>query len=150
SAEIERGGLVATDRLLHPAATHWSLVFVGFEGRTMTWSRSRRVAEAEVAGAARFLRLGMQSAEPAQVREAGGFLGAAILDKSEGLPRQARRRWQPADRPGIYRREHASVLVRSQTTSVLLDPTVLIGDFIPHFNEAPQDLGTDRIDAVLV
>src|SRR5437867_160384 len=52
------------------------------------------------------------------------LLGALFTGPADGP------RWPAADRPGVYRREHASVLIRSRAASVVLDPLRLgIGHF---------------------
>lgn len=148
--ELGRGGFVAGPRLLYPTADSWSLVFVGFVGDRKTWSRCLHLSEGpELAQAAEFLRLGCRDDEGAAL-EAGKFLGEAVLRRILSQPVEPRKRWPPALRPGIYRREHASLLICSKTTRLLFDPVVLIGDFIPNLNQAPQDPGADRIDAVFI
>jgi L-ascorbate metabolism protein UlaG (beta-lactamase superfamily) len=59
-------------------------------------------------------------------------------------------RWPPSDLPGIYRREHASVLVRSETTTIVVDPQVLAGGWTTNHGHYPADQLPQRIDAVLV
>ena len=53
------------------------------------------------------------------------------------------------DAPGIYRREHASLLVRSRTTGILLDPLALRRG-LPHLESAPVPLGADYVQAVAI
>jgi L-ascorbate metabolism protein UlaG (beta-lactamase superfamily) len=59
-------------------------------------------------------------------------------------------RWPPADVPGIYRREHASLLFRSDTTTVVVDPQVLAGGWTTNHGRYPADDLTQSVDAVLV
>jgi L-ascorbate metabolism protein UlaG (beta-lactamase superfamily) len=51
------------------------------------------------------------------------------------------------DRPGVYRREHASLVIRSRTTSILVDPIAPFAE-LPNLARAPVDESTH--DAVAI
>lgn len=136
------GGRVATDLLLHPEP-----------------DRALRVQLFDGAGPPRSMRAGFD--EPA-----GPEVGAVLRDLT-GVDRgAASRSWLPdpivaeldrargdpavafprIEEPGIYRREHGSVAIRSRTTTVLLDP---VGYWMPHGPRAPVDVD-GAIDAVFI
>lgn len=58
--------------------------------------------------------------------------------------------WPPPDMPGIYRREHASVLIRTGTTTIVVDPQVLAGGWTTNYGHCPADKLSQSIDAILV
>jgi L-ascorbate metabolism protein UlaG (beta-lactamase superfamily) len=65
--------------------------------------------------------------DAATIRGAGGpdliDLASALLDQRVFVPRQpSLDRFAPPDLPGVYRLQHASLLYRSLTTGILVDP----------------------------
>ncbi|HEY1623283.1 MAG TPA: MBL fold metallo-hydrolase [Streptosporangiaceae bacterium] len=59
-------------------------------------------------------------------------------------------RWMSSDLPGMYRREHASLVFRSDTTTVVVDPQVLSGTWTTNHGRYPAGDLTRRVDAVLI
>lgn len=57
-------------------------------------------------------------------------------------------RWPETVEPGLYRREHASLVVRSKTTTLIVDPIPMMA-MLPRISETPLD-PTTRPDAILV
>ncbi|MEX1364812.1 MAG: MBL fold metallo-hydrolase [Nannocystaceae bacterium] len=58
--------------------------------------------------------------------------------------------WSSGARPGIERREHASLVVRSETTAVLLDPICLASEKLPLLSTCPRARDDEHFDAILV
>jgi L-ascorbate metabolism protein UlaG (beta-lactamase superfamily) len=141
---VEDGGLLVEESLLFPQASGWWVGFQQMEAR----SRSELPPEA-VPVVADFLRVLTRSEDVEQVREAWPF------DDPEWLERLTRRgarkgaRWPEPDGPGIYRREHASLLICSRTTRILVDPIRLQRRLL-NMERAPTGLGADRVDAVAI
>jgi L-ascorbate metabolism protein UlaG (beta-lactamase superfamily) len=73
---------------------------------------------------------------------------AALMPRADRVPQSDR--WQPSDLPGIYRREHASLLFRSDTTTVVVDPQVLAGGWTTNYGHYPADHLSQNVDAVLI
>lgn len=57
--------------------------------------------------------------------------------------------WAEHSGPGIYRREHASVLICSRTTSVLVDP-IPLQRRLSHIGSAPGNVSFGHLDAVAI
>jgi hypothetical protein len=150
AGRMRRGERFATDALLFPRSDVWELSIDrdppggAPEGRApRRWSVG--VPDAEVASASAWLR------DVARGQDARDRAGKAALEVagwvSDGSVTP--RAWPRDRRPGVYRREHASVLVRSETTSVLIDPIALAGELLPMISEAPAAREED-LDAILV
>ncbi|HEY1623282.1 MAG TPA: MBL fold metallo-hydrolase [Streptosporangiaceae bacterium] len=70
---------------------------------------------------------------------------ASLGDRGQGAGR-----WPSSRVPGIYRREHASLLFRSDTTTVVVDPQALSKNFTTNGGRYPTDDPDLHIDAVLI
>jgi len=140
-SEITRGGRPATDELLF-----------GWFGRKRNWiweidapSGSKRfeIVPEFVPSVADLVRL----AREVDSREA--FVGAACDDGhdehlirllasglSAGAPYG---RWPAWDHPGLYRREHASLVLRTPAAKLMTDPQSLGAGFTTNFGRYPED-----------
>ena len=113
------GGALVGEALLFPKTDRWRLEF-----RDLGGVHSFEVEE-ELEDIGALLRLGMHSSDDAAFREAAEAFGEEVLDFVLASPEVEPPRWPTAVGPGLQRREHASLLVRSRTTSLLLDPIAL-------------------------
>jgi len=145
---IVDGGMVARPALLFPEADY-ALRIRGFEPGGQGWATRLRFADDSAAEVSAFLR---------RVTRPGAALSDADLYL---LPEHARVRWlrqddeaaapefRPVDEPGLYRREHGCVVLRSRTTTLMLDP---VNHWMPHAPRAPLSLrsGVAAVDAVFI
>jgi len=69
-----------------------------------------------------------------------------MLELRSGPPEE---RWPEIDAPGIYRREHASLVIRSKTTTLLVDPICFWRQY-HHLWRAPTNFGVDAFDGILI
>ena len=79
------------------------------------------------------------------------MLGGADVARVRGIISargSSRPIWPKAVTPGIYRREHASVLIRSRTTSILVDPIGMNGNLELSILRSP--LADESIDAIAI
>jgi L-ascorbate metabolism protein UlaG (beta-lactamase superfamily) len=135
---LETGGMLARDRLLCPTVSDaWSLVLR--EPRPGTGA-AVRIERAGVRPVAALLRLARRSGPPEVWPRICGDAGLRFANECA----------QPSPvpplppGPGIVRLAHASLLVRSRTTSLLLDPIGL--ERFPSMETAPLDgLETDAV-----
>jgi L-ascorbate metabolism protein UlaG (beta-lactamase superfamily) len=145
---LDDGGVVATDELLFPRPGPWQLI-------------ARRIATGQVAAVepdesilpvvGEVLRLGAQ-ADPEAVDVFAaecGFLGRPLLDLLTSGPREVLPTWPVPDGPGLYRREHASLLVRSREATLLIDPITMAISF-PRVADVPLGSPADEISAILI
>ncbi|WP_309896444.1 MBL fold metallo-hydrolase [Archangium sp.] len=140
---VEDGGFLVEEPVLFPEAGSWWVIFQ----QAMERSRSELPEEA-VPVVAEFLRLLSRSEDVERVREAWPFDDAEWLERLTrgGTPDS---RWPEPDGPGIYRREHACVLIRSRTTSILVDP-IQLQRRLPSMRGAPLHPGVEQVDAVAI
>jgi L-ascorbate metabolism protein UlaG (beta-lactamase superfamily) len=151
---IDDGGMVATDALLfgiHARPGDWRWWFSGTPGAK---EFSCDVTEEGVSDAAEVLRT---AAGVASVRELGESVD---LDDLPAPMREAFRAayqqtsphgmWQRISAPGIYRREHASLVIRSATTSVVTDPQGLAKAWTTFDGCYPADREPLAPDAIAV
>lgn len=147
-SQIERGGLLATPKLLYPESTHWTLFFSCPAGpSTPKQSIPIEIDPEEVPEVAEVLRYTLQSEDQESFRVAFSALEPALVERL--LAPVPKHTWPRIDAPGIYRLEHASLLFRSRTTSLLLDPICMIGGELPYMTQAPRELETP-IDGILI
>ncbi|NBD12959.1 MBL fold metallo-hydrolase [Corallococcus silvisoli] len=137
------GGMVLEEEALFPEQGAWQLQFHAPEAAWHT-----EVPPDVLPSIAHFLRLATHGEELQGLREAWPFLeeeGLGLLHLTPA-PRVC---WPTPDTPGIYRREHASLLIRSRTTSILVDP-VSLDRRMPQMSEAPVHLPSQGVDAVAI
>jgi hypothetical protein len=117
------GGYVATDALRFPSLQSWRLKVTEL-GRPQG-GLAVALPESAVKEAAQLVRRALRN--PRGIREEFARFGP-IAEKLGSRPVATRSsdRWPAIRGPGIYRREHASLVIRSATTSILLDPSTLL------------------------
>jgi L-ascorbate metabolism protein UlaG (beta-lactamase superfamily) len=148
---IERGGMAATDRLLtglYRGNERFGFVIMRHGER----AHFSVVEAAEVAVLGELIRQATQRDDGEALREEfRGKVEPGVLDLLCSAAPAPARRWPEATQPGIYRREHASLLIRSRAASVLLDPLCLaLGYFPKTLADAPINRSVERLDAVLI
>jgi L-ascorbate metabolism protein UlaG (beta-lactamase superfamily) len=143
-AAISRGDVVLRDAALFPSVEGWGLGFL--EGDRFS---GFHLDDDEREAFGELLRLGATSDDVAAFREAGEALGEEVLDFLTRPGAVPMSRWPRSDRPGIYRREHASLLVRSETTSVLIDP-IGMQTGLPNISRAPMRGDAPPPDAIAI
>ena len=148
AAAITRGGMVAKPALLYPPAD-FALRIRGFEPGSAGWTTRLRFDEDSAVDVAAFLR---------RLTRHGEVPSDADLDP---LPERVRAHWLRPDgvaetpefpevnAPGLYRREHGCVILRSRTTTLMLDP---VNHWMPHAPRAPLGLrpGGAAVDAIFI
>lgn len=137
---VTDGGTVATEALLHPSAEYaFRLRVFGPNGSAdQVTTRFDESMAVEVAWVLRSLTGDAESVPdlswlPRTV--------CTLLTQGESVPVPA---FPRVERPGIYRREHGCVVIRSETTSVILDP---VSFWMPQAPRTPiaADGGVDAI-----
>jgi L-ascorbate metabolism protein UlaG (beta-lactamase superfamily) len=150
---VHRGGVVLTPTALFgdAPASRWLLVRRFTEGRERlpSFGYVADLEPDEVEAAADFIRDGATATDDGAFWSAQAHLGDDFVSRLAGPPAAGAPRWPTPDRPGIYRREHASLLIRSRHASVLLDPLSTMVCF-PQLDRLPPDNGYASLDAVLV
>jgi len=157
--EIEKGGVVATDALFFGAystpSRDWTMYAQVRRGQELPRS-GVRLPVGSVNWAGQLLRAAGYSQDAAGLRDAaaanlpGRFaevLGACLQPAENEASFGA---WPAVDAPGIYRREHASLVIRSRTTTLLLDPQMLNLGECTHFSRYPRESGPLDVDAILL
>lgn len=149
-AALDAGGPVLTEAALFPFVERWRLVLRAAGSRLST-----SFAAADLPLVAALLRdLVRPGEDAARFRERwADVLGADAVARLSGgaaaVPADAGR-WPAVDRPGLYRREHASLLLRSARATVLVDPIGLSSGLMPSLRLLPAEGGTGPLDAVLI
>ena len=151
-AEITRGGRPATDELLF-----------GWYARGHEWiwqidspsgARLLEVSPEAVSSIADLVRAARDAESPEAFSEiASGFdhdedlirlLTSCLTDDaSYGC-------WPAADAPGLYRREHASLVLRTPGSSLITDPQSLSSQWTTNFGRYPADPRSLRTSRVLL
>jgi L-ascorbate metabolism protein UlaG (beta-lactamase superfamily) len=140
---VEDGGYLVEERVLFPETSSWWVVFQEGEERLST-----ALPEEEVRRVADFFRVATHARTRREVREAWPFDEEAWREKLVvSLPSQTE--WPEPEGPGIYRREHASLLIRSRTTGLLVDP-IGLQRRLPNMRQAPHSSRLDAVDAVAI
>jgi len=157
--EVEKGGVVATDALFFEAfrepARDWTLIAQVRRGQQVLRSGVRLPVES-VSWAAQLIRAASAGQDPQQLTsQAATHLSSRFaqvfgtcLEPAEDEASYGA--WPAVDAPGIYRREHASLVIRSRTTTLLLDPQVLNVGESTHSSRFPRESGPLEPDAILI
>jgi len=155
--EVAHGGFAAADALMFPQTSQWRfLLSVRDDEFSLTGAvtaRRGRAGAAKTDSPLPALIRDLVAAEgPAAIRERWG---SSVSEKALGklfarAPDLPDKRWPEVRAPGLYRREHASLVVRSRTTTVVLDPVLLAATEFPYLPGAPANLGVEAVDAVLI
>lgn len=146
---IASGGLFAREALLFPRAERWSFM-ITLEDEELS-VKGGGTAERMGRTASEFVRSATQTEDLDAFRERwSGLITGKMMDRLCAPAKAAAPRWPQAREPGLYHREHASLLVRSNAASVLLDPICLAAGGLPMISRAPTNLGTERLDAIAI
>jgi L-ascorbate metabolism protein UlaG (beta-lactamase superfamily) len=144
---VARGGIAATEELLYGQPNEWGfeLHCLGARQRRGGWSRRLSLRPSSARPAARVLRSMLTDGNSPSLSATLAFLRPEELDSMfDDLA--ARRSWPEPKGPGIYRREHASVLVQSRAHRLVFDP-VCLSPFVPFATTIVPDAD---VDAVLI
>jgi hypothetical protein len=148
---IERGGYFVTEELLFsagPPSQDWA-----FSVANDDQELSLELSEADVPVVASLLRDAARSTDGRRLREAWEPIMGAEPMEVLCAPRPRRVDspcWQPVDEPGIYRREHACLVLRSRTTTLVLDPQAWSRSWTTGFGLYPAEASDLAADCVLV
>jgi hypothetical protein len=148
--EIQNGGWVARNEMLFPRAvgSSWRL---GLRGVSQRWI-SFELEKGDVAPVAKVVGEAFRARSKEQFVEAATSVmdeeSVDILLSYQGT-RLSYGKWPAALFPGIYRREHASLLVTSDHAKVLIDPTTCGGTWTTAAGKAPEDDLRD-VDLILL
>ena len=140
---VDDGGYLVDEDVLFPEEGPWWWVLQQGEARWTT-----RLEVDAVTVAADFLRAAARAGSLEEVRAAWPF-GDEDWRDSLFAPAPPPTPWPEPSGPGLYRREHASILVCSRTTSVLVDP-IPLQRRLTHIGSAPGNLGPGAPGALAV
>jgi L-ascorbate metabolism protein UlaG (beta-lactamase superfamily) len=144
---IDDGGLVLADKLLFHEVGPWELVL-----GSIAQNRQLRTAletPAELQAVSKLLRWAFRTGDRQALRERFSGVAGDLLDDVLSGAEAPGQELPPPTRPGIYRREHASLAIRSRTTSLVIDPITLQRAFPSIANISTRGWG-DQWDAILV
>jgi L-ascorbate metabolism protein UlaG (beta-lactamase superfamily) len=152
--EIERSGHPATDALLFdffsPSREWIWLVQIGNQRAGVRLPVAAMPAVAQLLraiGPSRDVDALLAAAEPGIYPKLLGLLCGRVEDASGPAPYGA---WSPCAAPGIYRREHASVVVRSRTTTLLVDPQGVNLGQSSNLGRYPVEQAPLEVDAIVI
>lgn len=137
-------GLIVSERALYPRAGARSLQFY-VRDRHGRMQPLPIPLDDDLAPVVEMMRAGFR-APAAQFRADYAELGDVFLDRIVAPP-GPRACWAAPSAPGIYRREHATLLIRSATTTLLVDP-LSRHTTLPFLQGMPD--ARDPIDGVLI
>lgn len=137
--------LIVSPRALYPHAGARSLQFYVRDAYHQLQPLPIPLDDDDLAPAVEMLRAGFR-APAAQFRADYAELGDVFLDRIIA-PAPPRPCWAPPTAPGIYRREHATLLIRSATTTLLVDP-LSRHTTLPFLQAMPDT--RDPIDGILI
>jgi L-ascorbate metabolism protein UlaG (beta-lactamase superfamily) len=106
------------------------------------------VSPGEIGGFADFFRAA-SNGSPSAMKDSCPITDDKVREVLLSEPTREAPAWPATDEPGIYRREHASLLIRSKTTSILVDPSMLWSGYAGLVN-APTNLSRDQFDAIFI
>ena len=137
---VEDGGLLVEERVLAPPGGPWAFSLQSARHRWETTLEAERVP-----ALAHFLRTMTHSGDAREIREHWPFTD---IPWSEELLVPAAGAWHDwPETPGIYRLEHASLLIRSRYTGILLDP-ISLQRRMPHMGRLLERMPPGSVDAV--
>lgn len=144
------GGFILTDDVLFPKFDAWKFILDQTQGdleRESVDFHARILEPAQVRIFADFLRWALHTENKELLAERLSKIGIPSPEKLI-RPAPSRQTWSEPVTPGIYRREHASLLIRSNTTSILLDP-ISLEIALPGIDQIPLRNPTP-VDAVVI
>lgn len=139
---VEDGGYLVEEPVLTPRKATWWFVLQDEQERLTT-----DLEPESVPVVADFLRLAAHAQDEKEVRAAWPFDGEEWLDRL--FTRRPDARWPLPQGPGIYRLEHATLLIRSRTTGILLDP-ISLQRRLPHMRRVLARVPAEAVDAVAI
>lgn len=149
-SEVLNGGCVTTNEVLFPerAPSTWS--FTAFSRTKGRFESS--IDPADLPEVAELIRDGVRGADEAHFRSVWEpALGSEVVSVLAGRDTETRNgRWLPLQGAGIYRREHASLLITSGTTSVLTDPQAFGGGWTTNAARYPAESNDLRPDVIAI
>ncbi|HEX7956171.1 MAG TPA: MBL fold metallo-hydrolase [Pyrinomonadaceae bacterium] len=137
---VTDGGLVATDALLYPPS-ELALSIRFFDARP--WSVKAGFDESSAGEVAALLRRLTGDADA--VADPSWLPARALAELTRPEP-DAPPEFPRIEEPGIYRREHGCVVIRSRTTALMLDPVAF---WMPHALRAPVAMD-GHVDAIFI
>ncbi|WP_158621607.1 MBL fold metallo-hydrolase [Corallococcus aberystwythensis] len=140
---VDDGGWLVEEQVLYPSRLPWRMTLV--RGASRRWVE---VPPGVMPLVAHFLRQVAHEPDARRVQALWPFDDASWELWRDVTP-TAPSRWSVPDGPGIYRREHASLLIRSRTTSILVDPLGLHRR-MPSMTAAPTELPPEDLGAVVI
>jgi len=153
--EIERGGRAATDTLLFDSFSpdrEW--ICAVYTGGPSPQRAGVRMPPSAVGSFARLLRVLGSSHDADELRVAAEPVVppriTSLLCDSAAASTALVGAWPRVDAPGIYRREHASIVVRSRTTTILVDPQGLHCAESSNFGLYPAESSPLELDAIVI
>ena len=139
------GGMLVSQRTLFPKRAGWALEWVGPDPHVrLSVSLGSRQARL----AADVVRRAAHSDDLKKLLRELGATSSWLPVKWGPIHKRRSADWPSRSGAGIYRREHASVLIRSETTSVLVDPIPLLRD-LPLAKAPLEDLSS-AVEAILI
>lgn len=152
-SEIEQGGLVATDELLFNFLAKDRKWICWFSNQYKGKSFKAGFTSEEVATVASLIRSAAQTTDVDAFKfnwssVVSDELLEALCSAYSSTTRYGQ--WPRVDAPGIYRREHASLVIRSQTTTILVDPQCLNFGWTTNNSKFPAEQGLGVVDAIRV
>lgn len=140
---VEDGGYLVTEQVLFPQESTWWMVLQEGEAR---WSTP--LPEDAILPVADFLRQATRNVSLEALRAAWPFDDESWQERlfTAAPPGP---RWPETSAPGLYRREHASLFIRSRTTGILVDP-IGLQRRLPHMELAPLFPAPLPVDAVAI
>ncbi|HVG60203.1 MAG TPA: MBL fold metallo-hydrolase [Hyalangium sp.] len=139
---VEDGGYLVEEQVLVPRKSTWWFVLQDAEERLST-----ELDAESVPVVADFLRLAAHAQDEQKVRAAWPFDGDEWLGRL--FTRRPDARWLMPQTPGIYRLEHATLLIRSRTTGILLDP-ISLQRRLPNMKRLMPRMPTEAVNAVAI
>jgi hypothetical protein len=137
------GGMLVTDKFLYARPEEYLLSLDWNSGKE---NHSFSLPESKAPTFAELIRWSVVSRDISLALKRFGFLPSSALEKTLNFSPESYPSWPVKNKSGIYRREHASLLVRSETTSILIDPISLQAALLP---ELPKK-NSEKVDAILI
>lgn len=118
---FQSGGFVGTEALRFPATPdrfNLSFTLIGSD----TGGFSSELSAPMLKPISSLVRWGSRTEETEQVKAKFEKIEPRIAERLVRPMKFTPKPWPAITQPGIYRREHASLVIRSETTSILIDP----------------------------
>lgn len=140
---MTHGGMFVHPDALFPEREGWALGIVDGPAHAVFALESNLEA---IAGVVRFGARGDNREEMAELVAALGERAVSVLTREDEVRPPT---WDVVKRPGVYRRAHASLVIQSETTSILVDP-VCLNVALPQIVHAPMRHPDEEFDAIAI